>query len=221
MLFSANNPPQGYYVYLYLRHDGTPYYVGKGTKRRAWYKNKNELRPPKDKSRIVIVSHKLLEHESFLLEIELIKQYGRKDLGTGILWNLTDGGEGVTLIGSSHPKYSKTIYSFAHADGTHYVGTQYDFRIKYDINAGHLSQMIKGNVFSVKGWVVLDENGLSIAKPSPQTLTIHLVHDTHGHFIGTKKLFRKTYNEIHSGILAKLLAKNPGCKSHRGWRLPD
>ena len=93
--------------------------------------------------------------------------------------------------------------------------------MRYNINPGHLSQLIKGNLFSVKGWVVLDKNGLSIAKPSPQTMIIHLVHDIHGHFIGTKKLFRKTYPNTSSSILAKLVAKNPGCKSHKGWRLPD
>ena len=221
MLFSANNPPPEYYVYMYLRHDGTPYYVGKGTKRRAWYKNKNELRPPKDKSRIIIVHHNLTELWAFALERKLIYWYGRKDLETGILRNLTDGGEGSTVKGSKHPKYSNTIYSFAHVDGTHYTGTQYDFRMKYNVNAGHLSQMIKGNRGSIKGWILLGEDGLSIAGNSSQTVIIHLVHDIHGHFIGTKKLFRKTYPEIHSGILAKLIAKKYGYKSHKGWRLSE
>ena len=86
-----------YCVYAYLRKDGTPYYIGKGQKYRPYnnhrYKGKG-IQTPKDKSRIQIIAHRLLESESFLLEIKLIALYGRKDLGTGILRNMTDGGEG-------------------------------------------------------------------------------------------------------------------------------
>lgn len=84
-----------FYVYKYLREDGSPYYIGKGKDDRAWYKSKHErIHLPKDKSRIVIVQENLSEEQAFQLEIELIKHYGRKDLSTGILRNLTDGGEG-------------------------------------------------------------------------------------------------------------------------------
>ena len=84
-----------YYVYAYLRDDNSPYYVGKGQGKRAWNKCKGEIFPPKNKSLVKIMAHRLTEHEAFLLETKLISQYGRIDLGTGILRNKSDGGEGT------------------------------------------------------------------------------------------------------------------------------
>jgi hypothetical protein len=93
-----------FYVYLYLREDGTPYYVGKGKGKRAFSKNRT-INIPEDKTRIVFHSENLTEDEAFTLEKELIAKYGRKDNGTGILRNLTDGGEGSSgLIVSDNLK---------------------------------------------------------------------------------------------------------------------
>lgn len=84
-----------YYVYQYLREDLTPYYIGKGKGKRAWDK-KHRINLPTSKELIQIVAYKLSEYEAHLLEIKLIAQYGRKDLGTGILRNMSNGGEGAT-----------------------------------------------------------------------------------------------------------------------------
>ena len=84
-----------FYVYAYLRNDHSPYYIGKGKGNRAYAKT-HRIQLPKDKSLIKLIARNLLEHESFLLERKLILYYGRKDLGTGILRNLTNGGEGAS-----------------------------------------------------------------------------------------------------------------------------
>jgi len=86
--------PYIFYTYAYLRVDRTPYYIGKGQGKRAFTKRKNEIQKPKDRSRIILLKQNLTEEEAFKHEEYLINIFGRIDLGTGILRNKTNGGEG-------------------------------------------------------------------------------------------------------------------------------
>src|SRR5271166_940504 len=110
-----------FYTYLWLREDGTPYYVGKGTRHRAYSKHVHNGMKPPPKSRIVVQS---FETEADSLEAEkfLIGLFGRKDIGTGCLRNMSEGGTGAigtvrseetkrkirnSKLGKKRPKFSK------------------------------------------------------------------------------------------------------------------
>ena len=127
-----------YYTYAYLREDGTPYYIGKGVRNRINSISHRSL-PPKD--RRIFLKKNLTNEEAIRHEIYMISILGRKDLGTGILRNLTRGGEGVSgwvaseeirqkmrdshigLIGYTHSIESRQKMSIAQSgDKNHFYG---------------------------------------------------------------------------------------------------
>jgi len=87
-----------YYVYgHFIPGEETPFYIGKGTGRRykktdnrnKWWKHITEKYGYESR----ILQEGLTDEEACDLEKQLIVQYGRRDLNTGVLVNLTDGGE--------------------------------------------------------------------------------------------------------------------------------
>lgn len=82
-----------FYSYLWLRaNDDSPWYVGKGSGKRAYQRCKGHW-APKNRTRIFVFSQDS-EADAFESEMALIALFGRKDLGTGCLHNTSDGGEG-------------------------------------------------------------------------------------------------------------------------------
>lgn len=93
-----------YYVYAYIRAKdsivakaGTPYYIGKGCKQRA-YASHGRIPVPEDQSRIVFLEKNLTEIGAFSLERRMIEWYGRKSdkNNPGILTNSSTGGSGAS-----------------------------------------------------------------------------------------------------------------------------
>ena len=92
-----------YYVYIHRRGDNNEvFYVGKGKGRRCkrHESRSNYWRNIYNKYGVncEIVGNSLTEHEALLLEKTLVRHFGRIDLGTGCLVNLTDGGDGASNI---------------------------------------------------------------------------------------------------------------------------
>ncbi len=91
------------YVYQHIRKDtNQPFYIGIGSDLNFYRANKfserNEIwERIKNKTEILVeILHDNIEWEdACVIEIELIKKYGRINNKTGILSNMTDGGEGT------------------------------------------------------------------------------------------------------------------------------
>lgn len=97
----AKNLDRSWYVYIHSKDDDTPVYVGIGKRanfRRAFMKSgRNEiwnrlLEKYPLKSSVIYSS--LTHGEACEIEKTLIQHFGRINLNTGTLSNLTDGGEG-------------------------------------------------------------------------------------------------------------------------------
>ena len=139
-----------YYTYAYLREDKTPYYIGKGKGNRAYKKHRKGIGVPKDKSRIIFLKQNLTEEEAFRHEIYMIAVFGRKDLGTGILHNLTDGGDGAS--GYVFSEETKRKQSEAHKGNTTWLGKTHSEETKRK-----MSDTRKGKTHSEETKIKLSE----------------------------------------------------------------
>lgn len=103
------------YVYKHTRKDNEEvFYIGIGTqdkykrafsliKRNNFWKNITN----KTEFLVEIIYDGLSWEDACIKEIELIKHYGRRDLGLGTLVNMTDGGDGTYNVKHSKEWYEK------------------------------------------------------------------------------------------------------------------
>jgi len=116
-----------FYVYLYVDpFTGIPFYVGKGKDYRyrvTFLESKNghihnrtgnkiKFLINQGKNPVIIkVKEHLTEQEALDLEKKLIQILGRQDLGTGLLCNHTNGGDGIS--GHKHTQSTKNKMAIA------------------------------------------------------------------------------------------------------------
>ena len=234
-----------YYVYFYLRSKdsnhgiaGTPYYIGKGSKNRAWAHHTN-IPQPKDKKYILIVENNLNELQAFMWERYYFRWFGRLDLGTGILHNKSEGGEGGGCKGPLHGLYGKTgednpnSINFWAIDPNgikHIAKGIKQFASLHNLCVSNIRNVMKGIRSSYKGWTFgyiekpIQQKQLMRKKPKYNSgknnakydFTIYkfLNTETKESFEGERFDFIKTYN-LNKGNVCEII--NGNRKTHLNW----
>lgn len=162
-----------YYVYAYLRkNNSTPYYIGKGRGNRAYNKN-HTVSVPTDKSKIAFLETNLSEIGALALERRYIRWYGRKINNTGILHNITEGGDGGDT--SLSPNFIKAMRnrpsikgkSYEQVYGKEKAEVLKKERSKSNINRGKRSEETKQKISQTRKTKIKD--GTLNSNVPPQT----------------------------------------------------
>ncbi len=211
------------YVYIYLDPRITPaepIYIGKGSGKRANF-HKTRANNPILKRKInkikelglepivEIYKDNISDNEALNLEIELILKFGRVDLGTGTLCNLTEGGEGSS--GRIASEETKKLWS-EQRKGKKQTPAQYEANCnriiseetrkkQSDANKGHsrhtpeqiakLKEFNTGKVFSEETKKLMSEQ----RKGKKQTAAQYAANCNR--IIKTKKVLCLTNNKIY------------------------
>lgn len=194
-----------YYVYAYLREkDNTPYYIGKGKNKRAYSKD-HSVSLPKDKSKIIFYHTNLTENDARKLERHYIKLYGRKDLGTGILYNQTDGGDGGDTSKSKAYLEAKAANKFSNKG----------MKNSPEQNK-KIADALRGRKRPPEVVQKMSQTRKARKIPSSRRdlKTYTFLHPEHGTFIGTRYEFNQKFGE-GKHITNDMLAGNP--RSRKGW----
>lgn len=194
-----------YYVYIHRKKsDNSIFYVGKGSGVRAWdLVKRNELwKKVANKYGVKVEIYKKGMQEWYAYEIEkdLILKHGKISNKTGILTNITDGGDGG---GSAFPCWKKDVevrnyYNPATED--FFSGTRDDFKRKFGFSINPL--FAKKNK-QYKGWVKADASEEDVER---------VIHGTYGKFNPNKdssiyKMINFKTGEVFIGTRVDFKAK--------------
>lgn len=134
---AANDNNPLFYVYIWRRPDGEPFYVGKGRKKRAHdiYDRSEDFLAIYHQGgcEVEIVDWFIHESQALAYEMELIAQYGRRQFG-GLLVNRTDGGDGCV----GHVKSAEALEKWRAKN----VGKRRDEQTKARISAAKMGHPV-------------------------------------------------------------------------------
>lgn len=213
--------PDRFYTYAYLRKDRTPYYIGKGKRNRLYVKHQKGICVPKDRSNIILLKKNLTEQEAFKHEIYMISIFGRKDLGTGILRNKTNGGEGNSGTIFSQ-KRKENIRKSKLGKSTSLKGRTYE-----EIYGKEYLKQIEKLKKSNTGKIHSEETKQKISnskKGNPSwnkgistgSKYIYKLKDQYGNIIETKSMSNLCKeNELNPTCMFRLISGKQ--KQHKGW----
>lgn len=214
------------YVYRHIRLDkNEPFYIGIGSD--SEYKRANEIgndrRNPiwhkiasKTQIEIEILLDDLTFEEALAKEIEFISLYGRLDKKTGVLCNLTDGGEGTLGIVKSEELKQKISLRMKQPDNPIFhltpeskekgrlkrLGMPAWNKGKKGIYTEEHRKRISESKKGIKAWNKGKKgvNGLGLAK-----IVVNLEN---GIFYESCKEAAQTYGFVHSTLKSKLNGNN-------------
>ena len=189
-----------YYTYAYLREDGTPYYIGKGKGQRINQPHGKPCSRPLLDRRIKLKTN-LTEEDAFKHEEYMIAIFGRIDIGTGILYNKSDGGEGKSGLVHSQETRKKMSKS---GKG----------KKKPPGHGEAVSRARKGKPSPLRGRVMPEEHRRKIG--NSHTKTFHFINPE-GELTEIKDL--QNYckcNKLSRGYFYKLMRGERD--EYRGWR---